>query len=55
MKTLCDWSEKDIAKKLDELAALVAEPRFACRKCARVANKKGALCKAEKLPKPSAD
>lgn len=55
MKTLCDWSGKDIAKKIDELAALVAEPTWVCRKCARVAAKKGALCKPTKLPKRDDD
>jgi hypothetical protein len=49
VKTLCEWSEKDIAKKLGELGALVARPRYVCRHCARAAAKKGALFKPRKL------
>ena len=36
-KTLCDWSRSDIENKTALLAELTAEPRFACKKCARVA------------------
>lgn len=53
MKTLCDWSEKDIAKKLDELNAIVSDPRYVCRRCARAAGRKAALCKPKKLPTES--
>ena len=49
MKPLCEWSEKDISKKLGELEALVSDPRYICRRCARAAAKKGALCKPKKL------
>jgi len=50
VKTLCEWSEKDIEKKLDKLAELVGAPRFVCASCARAAAKKGALCKPKRLP-----
>lgn len=49
-KTLCDWSKKDLEKSADELAAIVREPRWYCRKCARVANISKVLCKPRKLP-----
>lgn len=49
-KTLCDWSKKDLEKKADELAALVRDPRFYCRKCARSAHTSKVLCKPRKLP-----
>lgn len=49
-KTFCKWKEKDIAKRLDLLTELTEDPTFVCRKCARVANTKKALCKAVPLP-----
>ena len=49
MKTLCEWSEKDVAKRFDELSALVSNPRYLCRHCARASAKKAALCKPKKL------
>ena len=49
-RTLCDWSKKDLEKHADKLAAIVREPRWYCRKCARVANTSKALCKPRKLP-----
>lgn len=49
-KTLCDWSKKDLEKHADRLLELVREPRWYCRKCARVANVSKVLCKPRKLP-----
>ncbi|MBK1832258.1 hypothetical protein JIN77_16085 [Verrucomicrobiaceae bacterium R5-34] len=49
VKSLCKWKEKDIAKRIDLLTAITEEPKFACKKCARVANTKKALCKAVPL------
>lgn len=49
-KTLCDWSKKDLEKRADTLAAIVREPRWYCRKCARVANTSKVLCKPCRLP-----
>jgi hypothetical protein len=37
-KTLCDWSKRDLEKHADKLLLLVRDPRYYCRKCARVAN-----------------
>ena len=52
LKTLCDWSRKDIAKRADLLAGIVAAPTFVCAKCARSANTKKALCSPKKLALP---
>lgn len=48
-KTLCDWSKKDIEKHWDELRALVENPRYICRKCARAASTSKVLCKPRKI------
>jgi hypothetical protein len=50
-KTLCDWSKSDIEKKLQELREIVRNPRFYCRRCARVAHPAKVLCKPAKLTK----
>jgi hypothetical protein len=52
-KTLCDWKKKDLEQNPARLAALVRDPRFFCRKCARVANTSKVLCKPRKLPDDS--
>jgi hypothetical protein len=39
-KQLCKWKEDDISKKLDKIITIVSDPRFVCRKCGRVADKK---------------
>jgi hypothetical protein len=44
-KTLCDWDKKEIDKRFDQLAKIVQVPKYICRKCARVAQKKDYLCK----------
>jgi hypothetical protein len=49
-KTLCDWSKRDLEKHADQLWELVRDPRWYCRKCARVANTSKVLCKPRKLP-----
>jgi hypothetical protein len=50
-KTLCDWSKGDIRKHADKLLELVNQPRYYCRRCARVANTPKVLCKPSRLPK----
>jgi len=50
-KTLCDWSKKELEKHPEKLCEIVREPRFYCRKCARVANIAKVLCKPRKLPR----
>jgi hypothetical protein len=54
-KTLCDWSKKDLEKHADELAKIVRDPRFYCRKCARSAHSSKVLCKPRKLPDVAAE
>jgi hypothetical protein len=49
-KTLCDWKKSELEKHPDKLFALVKNPQFYCRKCARVANTSKVLCKPRKLP-----
>jgi hypothetical protein len=49
-KTLCDWKKHEIVDDIDELMRLVHDPRYVCRKCARVAHSEKHLCKAIPLP-----
>jgi hypothetical protein len=49
-KTLCEWSKSDLEKSAAKLASLVVGARYFCRKCARVANREGVLCKPRELP-----
>ena len=44
-KTLCDWTKSDIKEHAEELLRITREPKFFCRKCARVSNQPKALCK----------
>jgi hypothetical protein len=39
-KRLCKWKEYVTAEKIDEFIAIVSDPKFACKKCGRVADKK---------------
>jgi hypothetical protein len=39
-KQLCKWKEGDITEKLDEFSDIVRNPKFVCKKCGRVADKK---------------
>jgi hypothetical protein len=52
-KTLCEWSKHEILEETEELARIVRDPRFVCRKCARAAHKDKHLCKPIPLPPPS--
>lgn len=49
-QTLCNWSRSQIESEAKTLAKLTSEPAFACRKCARVANKARQVCKPMALP-----
>ena len=49
VKQLCDWSKKDLREDFPRLRRIVAEPRYACVKCGRVADKKQWLCKPKAL------
>ena len=44
-KPLCKWKENDISKKFDKFADIVRNPKFVCKKCGRVADKKNRLHK----------
>jgi len=39
-KHLCKWKEDDISAKFDKLITIVSGPKFVCKKCGRVADKK---------------
>ena len=47
MKTLCDLKRDDLEKDFSKIVNIVSQPRFICKKCARVANEKQYLCKAQ--------
>ncbi|MDO6708273.1 hypothetical protein [Photobacterium sp. 1_MG-2023] len=49
-KSLCKYRRAEISDKAAAIGALVSQPRFLCRSCARVSNTKGALCKPMGLP-----
>ena len=48
-KALCKWKEGDIDKKFDKFTAIVGNPKFVCKKCGRVADKKKWLHKSVAL------
>ena len=39
-KQLCKWKEETINANFETFKEIVISPRFACKKCGRVANKK---------------
>lgn len=39
-KRLCKWKEETIIDNFEAFQDIVNSPRFACKKCGRVANKK---------------
>ena len=48
-KMLCKWKKEDISKELDTLSDIVRNPKFVCKKCGRVADKKKWLHKPVEL------
>ena len=48
-KTLCDLDKNEIEEHIEEIASIVSEPQYLCRKCARVAINKKYLCKPIKI------
>jgi tRNA C32,U32 (ribose-2'-O)-methylase TrmJ len=50
-RTLCEWKKSEIVDDIEELAEIVRDPRFVCRKCARSAHKDKHLCKPMALPR----
>ena len=51
-KELCKIQELLIRKNPDEYAELVNKPKYLCKRCGRVANKKKSLCKPVRLKQP---
>jgi len=47
--TLCDLDKKDIEKRFAEIIAIIINPKYMCRKCARASNKKDYLCKPQRI------
>jgi hypothetical protein len=45
VKALCKYKKSELEQILPVVAAAGGEVRFICRKCARLAPKKGWLCK----------
>ena len=42
-KHLCKWNENAISKNFNQYRDIVANPKFVCKKCGRVADKKKLL------------
>ena len=49
VKKMCKWKKEQIEKKVDKFSAIVQDPRYVCRSCARVAHDRKYLCKPVKL------
>ena len=48
-KRMCKWKEDDISEKFDKYINIVINPKFVCKKCGRVADKKKWLHKPASL------
>jgi len=48
-KRMCKWKEDDISEKFDKYLNIVRNPKFVCKKCGRVADKKKLLHKPASL------
>ena len=48
-ETLCCLDKDEIEDNLHDIAEVVTNAKYICRKCARVARKKKHLCKPKKL------
>ena len=44
-KRICKWKEDDISDNFDKFVSMVKNPKFVCKKCGRVADKKKRLHK----------
>ncbi len=49
MKPLCKWGKKKIQAHFDEVAEIISNPKFICKKCGRIAGNKKYLCKGTSL------
>jgi hypothetical protein len=52
MKKLCEAGGKELERHVESLAEAGRKPGFVCRKCARAAMEKEALCKPVKIKSP---
>jgi len=48
-KHLCKWKKAEFDDRFEALKSIVAQPRYACRRCGRVARSKKWLCKPDRL------
>jgi hypothetical protein len=47
--TFCQLSKQMLKKEIGTYLELVSDPRFICRKCFRISNKKQNLCRPKKI------
>lgn len=47
--SLCDLSRGDLEEHWDEISGAIGNPKYMCRKCARMARSKSHLCKPKRL------
>ncbi len=48
---LCDLDRKDIENDIASLVFLIQNPKYICKKCARVSNTESVLCKSLRIKK----
>lgn len=48
-KTLCSLDRDEIENNIDDIAKIVSNAKYICRRCARASNKKRHLCKPIRL------
>jgi hypothetical protein len=48
-KPLCEWPKATFKKNFEEMADIVAAPKYMCTSCARASRLKTTLCKPKKL------
>jgi hypothetical protein len=49
IRELCKWKKSEYAEQFKLLRTIVAQPKYACMRCGRVADKKKYLCEPEPL------
>ena len=49
--SLCDWERCDIENDITILVSLIKNPKYVCKKCARVSNTESVLCKSLRIKK----
>jgi hypothetical protein len=48
-QTLCKWKREEYTEHFAKLCKIVAKPRFVCKKCGRVSDRKKWLCEPRPL------